>query len=225
MVSPDLMKASTKSFILDCISITLGVLITFAIQDWIDKSHDRKEVKSALWLVRTELTANLEDISTLSDFLKQERASAQYLLNNRQNLESCPLDSIDYHSGMILADVSATISKDALELLKSSSLFQKLGNSVLSMKIIRAYDSGQLAVDMVNRHISDRNARFEDSINESNVKRFASEGSIDITDFIKSDYGLYSVRWLTNQVISEQIDDVSDIQEALTAIDNYLRRQ
>ena len=219
------MNESWKSFIIQSLSVILGIFITFAIQGMIDRAHDRKEVKSALWLVRTELTSNLEDISTLSTFLKQERASAQYLLDNRLNLESCPQDSLDYHSGIILADVSATISKDALELLKSSSLFQKLGNSVLSMKIIRAYESGQLAVDMVNRHIADRNARFENSINEGNASKFASEGSIDITDFIKSGYGLYSVKWLTNQVISEQIEDVSDIQDALRTIDDYLRRQ
>ncbi|MBO7071025.1 MAG: hypothetical protein J6W09_07015 [Bacteroidales bacterium] len=219
------MKASTKGFILDCISITLGVLITFAIQDWIDKAHDRKEVQSALWLVRTELSTNLEDINTLHEFLRQERSSAQYLLNHRQNLDAIPIDSLDFHSGIILADVNASVSHDALELLKSSSLFQKMGNSILSMKIIRAYDSCQLTVESVNRHIADRDARFENSIDEDNVRKFASEGFLNISDFMKTDYGLYSLRWLTNQVIADQTADVTDIKEALTAIDNYLRRQ
>ena len=219
------MNASIKSILLDSVSIILGVFVTFWIQDIIDEAHDKNEVRSALWLVRTELTKNLEDITELNDYLIQEKASAQYLLRHRQDLAACPADSVSYHCGLILAEVNATVSNDALEFLQSSSLFQKIGNSLLSMKIIRAYDSCDLMVDIVNRHIANRNARFENSINESNVNAIASNGSLDIPAFIKTDYGLYSVRWITTQVTAEQTADVEDIQEALRSIDDYLRRQ
>jgi hypothetical protein len=218
------MNASVKSVLLDSISIILGVFVTFWIQDLIDRAHDHDEVRSALWLVRTELTKNLEDINILNDYLIQEESSAKYFLQHRNDIESCPADSLAFHSGMILADVNATVSNDALQFLQSSSLFPKIGNSLLSMKIIRAYDSSQLTVDIVNRHIADRNARFENIINENNVNLIASQGSISIPDFIKTDYGLYSILWITNQVVTDQTGDLSDIQEALSAIDDYLRR-
>ena len=218
------MNASVKSVLLDSISIILGVFITFWIQDLIDQSHDREEVRSALWLVRTELTNNLEDINILNEYLNQENASAKYFLRHRNDIDSCPADSIAYHSGMILAAVNATVSNDALEFLQSSSLFPKIGNSMLSMKIIRAYDSSQLTVDIANKHIEDRNERFEDFINENNVNQIASQGAINIPAFIKTDYGLYSMMWITNQVVTDQTGDISDIKEALTAIDDYLRR-
>ncbi len=218
------MNASVKSILLDSISIILGVFITFWIQDLIDQSHDREEVRSALWLVRTELTNNLEDINILNEYLNQENASAKYFLRHRNDIDSCPADSIAYHSGMILAAVNATVSNDALEFLQSSSLFPKIGNSLLSMKIIRAYDSSQLTVDIANKHIEDRNERFEDFINENNVNQIASQGAINIPAFIKTDYGLYSMMWITNQVVTDQTGDISDIKEALTAIDDYLRR-
>ena len=218
------MNASVKSVLLDSISIILGVFITFWIQDLIDQSHDREEVRSALWLVRTELTNNLEDINILNEYLNQENASAKYFLRHRNDIDSCPADSIAYHSGMILAAVNATVSNDALEFLQSSSLFPKIGNSLLSMKIIRAYDSSQLTVDIANKHIEDRNERFEDFINENNVNQIASQGAISIPAFIKTDYGLYSMMWITNQVVTDQTGDISDIKEALTAIDDYLRR-
>ncbi|MBR4000968.1 MAG: hypothetical protein IKI89_01200 [Bacteroidales bacterium] len=218
------MNASVKSVLLDSISIILGVFITFWIQDLIDQSHDREEVRSALWLVRTELTNNLEDINILNEYLNQENASAKYFLRHRKDIDSCPADSIAYHSGMILAAVNATVSNDALEFLQSSSLFPKIGNSLLSMKIIRAYDSSQLTVDIANKHIEDRNERFEDFINENNVNQIASQGAINIPAFIKTDYGLYSMMWITNQVVTDQTGDISDIKEALTAIDDYLRR-
>lgn len=219
------MNASVKSVLLDSISIILGVFVTFWIQDIIDNAHDKSEVRSALWLVRTELTKNLEDINELNDYLNQEKTSAQYLLRHRKDLTACPADSVTFHCGMLLAEVNATVSNDALEFLQSSSLFQKIGNSLLSMKIIRAYDSCDLIVDIVNQHIADRNARFENSINESNVKAIADNGSLDIPAFIKTDYGLYAVRWITAQVAAEQSADVEDIQEALRSIDDYLRRQ
>ena len=218
------MNASVKSVLLDSISIILGVFITFWIQDLIDQAHDREEVRSALWLVRTELTNNLEDINILNEYLNQENASAKYFLRHRKDIDSCPADSIAYHSGMILAAVNATVSNDALEFLQSSSLFPKIGNSLLSMKIIRAYDSSQLTVDIANKHIEDRNERFEDFINENNVNQIASQGAINIPAFIKTDYGLYSMMWITNQVVTDQTGDISDIKEALTAIDDYLRR-
>ena len=107
---------------------------------------------------------------------------------------------------------------------QSSSLFPKIGNSLLSMKIIRAYDSSQLTVDIANKHIEDRNERFEDFINENNVNQIASQGAINIPAFIKTDYGLYSMMWITNQVVTDQTGDISDIKETLTAIDDYLRR-
>ncbi|MCR4864360.1 MAG: hypothetical protein K5850_04280 [Bacteroidales bacterium] len=218
------MNASVKSVLLDSISIILGVFITFWIQDLIDQAHDREEVRSALWLVRTELTNNLEDINILNEYLNQENASAKYFLRHRNDIDNCPADSIAYHSGMILAAVNATVSNDALEFLQSSSLFPKIGNSLLSMKIIRAYDSSQLTVDIANKHIEDRNERFEDFINENNVNQIASQGAINIPAFIKTDYGLYSMMWITNQVVTDQTGDISDIKEALTAIDDYLRR-
>ena len=218
------MNASVKSVLLDSISIILGVFVTFWIQDLIDQSHDREEVRSALWLVRTELTNNLEDINILNEYLNQENASAKYFLRHRNDIDSCPADSIAYHSGMILAAVNATVSNDALAFLQSSSLFPKIGNSLLSMKIIRAYDSSQLTVDIANKHIEDRNERFEDFINENNVNQIASQGAINIPAFIKTDYGLYSMMWITNQVVTDQTGDISDIKEALTAIDDYLRR-
>ena len=218
------MNASVKSVLLDSISIILGVFVTFGIQDWIDSAHDKNEVRSALWLVRTELQNNLQDINLLNEYLNQERASAQYMVSHSRDLDSCPLDSVLYHSGIILAEVNATVCNDALELLQTSSLIQKLGNSQLSMKIIRAYDSCQLIVDIVNRHIADRNARFENSVNENNVKKVTSNGSLDMAEFIKTDYGLYSVMWIIHQVIAEQTSDVTDIQNALDSIDNYLSR-
>ena len=43
---------------------------------------------------------------------------------------------------------------EALELLKMSSLFPKVGDNDLSMEIIRAYDACELLQTDINRHYS-----------------------------------------------------------------------
>ena len=191
----------------------------------IDRSKEKKETRSSLELVRSELVANMEDISTMTDYFIQEKASAEYILSNKDSLEKFPKDSVDYHSSIIFADVSFSLSQDALELLKMSSVFQSIKSNGLSMKIIRAYDSCSSIVYNLNRHLSSRDARFENSIDKETAGLYALDGSISIKDFVKTDYGLYSIKWLTAQPDPENFTDVSDIQEAVQAIDSYLGKR
>ena len=219
------MKESTASFLSNVLSVVLGIVITFTIQGVINRSQDRKDVRSALQLVRTELTANRDDILFMRDYLEQEQASARYLLEHKTDLDDCPVDSVVYHSGIIFADASISMSQDALELLKNSSLFQKIGNNGLSMKIIRAYDSCGTIADALNRQNGTLIDRFENSVNEQTAGQFASSGSIDVRKYVKTDYGLYVLRRLATRTGLDIIADVSDIQEALDAVDAFLGKK
>ena len=205
------MKETTKAFFRHLLSVVFGIIITFSVQGIIDRAHVRREVRSALELVRAELAANIKDIDTMSVYLRQERKSAEYFLENRTKLASCPADSISFHSGVIFAEASITLSHDALELLKMSSLFQKIGDNDTSMKIIRAYDTCSSIAANLNRHI-----------NEQTARKFATKGSIDIKEFIKTNFGLYVVRWLSNQIGPEYYAEVTDLEAAISAIDRFL---
>ena len=211
------------NFNISFLSIFLGMLCTFAGQGMIDRAADKKEVRTALELVRSELAANIDDIGIMSDYMNQERKSAEYFLAHRTSLSKCPADSVDYYSGILFADASITLSHDALELLKMSSLFQKIGNSDLSMKIIRAYDTCESTVANLNRHIAARDARFDASINDRTASQLASSGSIDIRRFVQNPYGLYTIRWIATQPGPEHFTDVTDVRKAIEAIDNYLQ--
>lgn len=215
------MKESAASFLRDLLAVILGIFITFTIQGIIDRSHDRKNARSSLELVKAELAKNIEDVSIMKDYLYQEKRSAQYIIDHKDSLRDCPSDSLDYHTGIIFADVTMSLSHDALELLKMSSVFQKIGDNDLSMKIIRAYDSCGAIVDNVNRHIAARDARFEKSIDRETAGKYALSGLIDIKEFIKTEYGYYAVNWLTSQPDPAYYTDVSDLEEAISAIDSY----
>ena len=217
------MKESVASFLSNLLAVILGIFITFAIQGMIDRSRDRKNTRSSLELVRSELAQNIEDVSIMKDFLYQEKYSAEYLLANKDSLDKCPEDSVSFHTGIIFADVSFSLVQDALELLKISSVFQNLGDNDLSMKIIRAYDCGVNIVNSMNRHISTRDSRFENSIDKETAGEYVKKGSIDIKEFIKTDYGRYAIEWLTSQPDPTNYTDVTDLEEAIKAIDLYLK--
>ena len=97
-------------------------------------------------------------------FLQQEVVSAQYLSDHQDDLASCPADIVKYHQGQVNAYVSLALSQNALELLKMSSLFPKVGDNDLSMEIIRAYDACELLQTDINRHYSNRSASAGDRV-------------------------------------------------------------
>ncbi len=217
------MKESVASFLSNVLSVILGIVITFTVQGMIDRARERHEVRAALNLVRTELATNATDVAEMTDYLRQERVSANYFLKNLKTLEQCPNDSVRFHSGIIFADATITLSDDALELLKMSSLFQKIGDNDLAMKIIRAYDTCDNIAANLNRHVSQRNERFEESVNEKTAGQFATSGSIDLERYLKTSYGQYAIRWLTTQGDLNIMTDVSDLGAAIDAIDGYLQ--
>lgn len=189
-------RRTFKELFLDFLSrllpVVVGIAITFTVQAFMNRAHDRKAVRSAMELVRTELNSNLDDIAILDDFLRQEKISAQYLVDHRENLAKCPKDSVYFHSGFVHADVSVALSQNALELLKMSTLFPKIGDNALAMKIIRAYDTCELVVANINRHISARDRQADAAL------------------------------WLTNQGDPSQYTDATDIRDALAAVDAFL---
>ena len=195
-----IVKERTIDFLLKMLSVILGIVITFTVQGMINRAQDKRNVRSALELVRTELLANREDINTLNkDFVEKERVGADYYLTYLANPKKNPSDSLEYYEGILLANVSVHLPHDALELLKNSSLFQKIGDNPLSMKIIRAYDSCASTEAYITRHIATRDTRYK--------------GKMD-AEFLRP-------LTVPNQ---EAFTDVSDIDAAVEAIDAYLNK-
>ena len=190
-------KERFLAFLGRMLSVTLGIVITFTVQGILDRQRNKLAVQSALELVRTELSSNLDDIAILTDYFRQERESAKYLSAHKKDLAKCPADSVNYHVGMVNADVSVAFSHDALELLKMSTLFPKINDNDLSMKIIRAYDACELMASNVNRHVSVRDA--------------AANGAVD---------------WLLSRPANYTwFMDPTDIQDAVKAIDTFLLKK
>ena len=61
------------------------------------------------------------------------------------------------------------------------------------------------------------------AIDEETAGEYVSGGSIDIKDFMKTDFGRYAIEWLTNQPGIDNITDITDLEDAIEAIDHYLK--
>jgi hypothetical protein len=179
-----------------------------------------------LELVRAELTENKDDIVTMLEIVDQERKSAQYFLDKRTVIDRCPEDSIAFHGANIFAEVSISLRQDALELLKSSSLFQKIADNNTSMKIIRAYASCMSAASALNNYETDKDQKLENILTDQYIRKTADTGKlgIDVRKSIKSNYGLLLTRWMA-QPLSESVYDMSDVDGAIKAIDSYLGKR
>ena len=214
------------NFMISFMSIFLGMLCTFVGQGMIDRAADKKEICTALELVRAELTENKDDIVTMLEIVDQERKSAQYFLDNRAVIDRCPNDSIQFHGANMFAEVSISLRQDALELLKSSSLFQKIADNNTSMKIIRAYASCMSAASTLNNYETNKDQKLDNILTDQYVRKTADTGKlgIDVRKSIKSNYGLLVTRWMA-QPLSEDVYDLSDVDGAIKAIDTYLGKR
>jgi hypothetical protein len=189
------MKESVSSFLSNVLSVILGIAITFAVQGMIDRSRVRKDVRSALKLIRTELQSNQADIAMMADYLDSERAAAKYFLSLDDGWTGASSDSVVISGGILLSAASIALSDDALQLLKMSSLFPKIKDNELSMKVIRAYDACELMASNVNRHISARDS--------------SPKGAVQWLNTLHYD-------------ISEYVTNPDDVHDAVEAIDAFL---
>ena len=82
----------------------------------------------------------------------------------------------------IICDFFA-LSQNALELLKMSSLFPKVGDNDLSMEIIRAYDACELLQADINRYYSSRSPSTGDRVPWLQLNDM-EEYTVDITTAI-----------------------------------------
>lgn len=145
-------KLDWGSFTTDILSVVLGIVITFGIQGIIDRKHEKKEVLASLDLVKDELVNNKDNLQDVLDIISAERSAAQSISANRTNLHRCDPDSVTVWNSTLASEFFFTVTDEALELLKSSSLFQKINDKNLALSIIKAYDYLEADAKAFNTH-------------------------------------------------------------------------
>lgn len=126
-------------FFRNFIAVALGIIITFAGGDWIEKRKTQKEINDALQLVKAEMQTNQETLQSLIERITLEQEGAIYLLNHKGRMKEIPIDSLNKYVALPLQWANFTFSNNAMEMLKTSGLIQKIENKELSLQILATY--------------------------------------------------------------------------------------
>ena len=211
-----------SSFFTDILSVVLGIAITFGIQGLIDRGNEKKDVRSALELVRDELSNNTENLQEVMALIASEKRSAQSLRDNAGKLDKCPVDSVVVWNSCVGSEYFFTVTVDALELLKSSSLFQKINDKNLALSIIRAYDLIEADAKAFNSHEQYKISLFMDANTDKAKKAsLVNDGLAFFKVFYSSpeaDYFLKSVVEMSDDTfISSNIPEIESTIAGISA--------
>ncbi|MDO5442244.1 MAG: hypothetical protein Q4G10_01095 [Bacteroidia bacterium] len=213
------------SFSTDILSVVLGIFITFGIQGLIDRRHEKKEVMAALELVKEELINNNINLCDAIGIISSEKSAAESISKNISSLQKCDADSVIAWNAILGNEYFFTITDDALELLKSSSLFQKINDKSLALSIIKAYDYLEADAKGFNTHEQYKVSLYLDA-NTSKVRKasLSSSGPAYLKTFYstpEADYFLRSVIEMSDGSFLGA--GISDIEATIADIDSRMK--
>lgn len=135
-------------FVCNFTAVVLGIILTFVCSDLIEKHNTNNNVKKALALVKKELQENRKQIAIAREQLSLEIAAANFFEKYKYNVEAAPEDSIQYYFNVPFRIYTFSCTNDALELLKTSALFQHIEDEQLALQLIQAYASIKIAENL-----------------------------------------------------------------------------
>lgn len=212
------------AFFGDILSVMLGIFITFGIQGMIDRRAERKDVKSALALVREELVVNKGSLEEVINLISSEKDAAVYIRNNAGQLSKCNQDTLNLKNAFLTSEYFFTVTDDALELLKTSSLFQKMNDNELALSIIKAYDYLDVNSQAFNKHEKYKTSVLEEANNSRAKKAALTNSGLDFFNIFYSspeaDYFLKSVIEMSD--ISFLLEGMEEVDATIAALDKRL---
>lgn len=216
-------KTTAVGFCLDVLTVIIGIAITFAIQGLIDDKRTQSDLRSALELVADELTTCKEDLASCAQTIADESRAAEYFLLNKDCLLQCPQDSVMQYGMRLVYPTVLTLSEEAVDLIKNSSLFQAIGDDELSLAILQAYDICNVLLTVFNDHENDKSALLKKACKTEGFSDMSN--TADLFDFPKmmrdedARATLVTLRMTSPSVITRGFPF---IDAAVTKIEEYL---
>lgn len=220
-----MIKFDWNSFFTNILAVVLGIFITFWIQGIIDRKHEKKEVLSALELVKEELINNTDNLKDVINIINSEKSAAQSLQGYIGNIDQCSVDSLVVWNAYLGNEYFFTVTNDALELLKSSSLFQKINDKGLALGIIKAYDYLEADSKAFNTHEEYKISIFMDA-NTDKMKNasLVSDGP----DFLRAFYSTPEAQYCLKSIIELSEDSflsssVPEIEATIASLTSRMK--
>ena len=214
-------------YLMNFVAVCLGIVITFAGQGLINRHAERNEVKRSLILVKNELQDNISYIEYSDSVLALFSDAARFLIRYEGRYAEAPADSMAAYCNVPLTVYEISHADDALELLKTSSLFTKIKDQNLSLEIIHTY--GAIADEMaVVRFYHERRGKYlEDALNDRVKDILANDDitAVQLWDAISSSKeGKQYLRELDRLQMAHSSSEVRNtINNTIASIDKYIK--
>ena len=214
-------------YLMNFVAVCLGIVITFAGQGIINRHAERNEVKRSLILVKNELQDNISYIEYSDSVLALLSDAAQFLIRYEGRYAQAPADSMAAYCNVPLTVFEISYADDALELLKTSSLFTKIKDLDLSLEIIHTY--GAIADEMaVVKFYHERKGEYLEDALVGRVKDVLAKDNItavQLWDAITSTKeGKQYLRELSRLQMMHSSSDVRNtINNTVALIDKYIQ--
>lgn len=137
-------------YILQLSVVVLGIIITFAGSSAISGYVESKQIANTMQLIKSELELNRERVEYIHKHLDFERRACNYILRYQNNFENASEDSLLMYANVPFeVDIFIYVT-DALEMLKMSSLSQRIQDKELIFQIVKAYNELKRTQEVVN---------------------------------------------------------------------------
>ena len=204
-------------FFRNLIAVILGIVITFVGSDMITEYNTKKEVEKALLLVKSELLINREQIIEMGKQVALEQRAARYLLKYKNKIKEASQDSLKQYSHLPFQSYSISIVNDAMEMLKSSGLIQKINDKKLAIQIIKTYSGIKAAYDYFHSFNTIKKELQDDFAAVPEIKRYFIESNVTDWDFLFKHLEAVA---LVNQI--PQIQNVEAYNQYIASIDETI---
>ena len=142
--------------------VILGIVVTFMASDALSEYSKSRELKKAMQLVREELRLNRENVRKIADWVKMNQYVGRMMLSAGKNLEGIPDDTLQKYVNIPFQTEDFLYTNHALELLKTSSLFQQMRDKEHALQLIRAYAELELVARTMDFFMTEKIKRMEE---------------------------------------------------------------
>lgn len=214
-------------YLMNFVAVCLGIAITFAGQGIINRNAERNEVKRSLILVKNELQDNISYIEYSDSVLTLFAEASRFLIEYEDCYDQAPVDSMAAYCNVPLTVYEISHADDALELLKTSSLFTKIKDQNLSLEIIHTYGAIADEMAVVNFYHERRGKYLEDALNGKVKDILANDGitAVQLWNAITSSKeGKQYLRELCRLQMEHSSYEVKNtINNTIALIDRYIQ--
>lgn len=117
--------------------VTLGVVITFVGSDMISEYNTQQRLKTALQLTKSDLMLKRDDVLDMKKRYDAEVSAAQYLQKYKNRIEEANADTLERCIRLPFQSTRFIFADDAMEMLKTSGLFQQIKNQEIATQLIK----------------------------------------------------------------------------------------